>query len=575
MSGRDRTPDDGGQRLRRADADRGESLSERLVGRYREWHQHTFLHRLKLRGAFPLRLLSAPPDLWPGSAERGRDLLAGRFAHLGHQVDILTADLQHLTAPEPWLDWFHSFVWLRDLSAVDRKASQTLAEGVIQRWIDAFDKVHRVAWRPDLTGERLRLWIGHAPMVLSSGNQVYRSAVLNAIARGSRHLAHTVTRVKPGLARLQAASGLLVSGLLLPGGSDRAQRGTAALVQELERFVLPDGGVASRSPADMLDLLRLLLSVRQVFADRGAEEPQALGQALDRLGPGVLAMRMGDGRLACFNGGGFGDTAMVEATLAHVGARTRPLRNGAHCGFQRLDHGRTIVVMDAGPPPSGRIQHLAHAGALSFEFSDGAERVVVNCGGGLSASTMRSPTLATMLRTTAAHSTLIIGDTNSTQLRSDGNLGKGIDEVTVLRDDGEEGTVVDAAHDGYALRHGFIHRRRLFLSRDGMDLRGEDSLAPASGKRARKTLDTPFDIRFHLAHGIEATFTHDGQGAVIRLPGGTAWMFKVKGASLSLTDSLWIGPDGLPHKVRQLVASGVAPAAGGAVKWSFKRSGKH
>jgi uncharacterized heparinase superfamily protein len=320
----------------------------------------------------------------------------------------------------------------------------------------------------------------------------------------------------------------------------------------------------------MLALLRLLLSVRQAYAERRLEAPPAFAAATDRLGPAILAMRMGDGLLAQFNGGDGAQPGDIDRILEISQLKTKPMRNGAHGGYQRLDHGKTVVVCDVGPPPSGRIQHFAHAGALSFEFSNGPTRIVVNCGGGLTMATQKSPALRQALRATAAHSTLIIADTNSTQLRGDGNLGKGINEVTVRRDEGEDGTTIDAAHDGYVARFGFIHRRRLRLSRDGLELYGEDSLAPARSKMNEQ----PYDIRFHLAPGAEPMFTQDGQGAILRLAQGAAWMFRVEGASLTFGDSLWLGPDERAHPTRQLIASGTVPADGGVIKWSFKRSGK-
>src|SRR3546814_5645333 len=57
------------------------------------------------------------------------------------------------------------------------------------------------------------------------------------------------------------------------------------------------------------------------------------------------------------------------------------------------------------------------------------------------------------------HSTLVIEDVNSTSIRNDGMLGKGVAEVLVHRQENEAGTWVDAGHDGYARRFGIEHRR--------------------------------------------------------------------------------------------------------------------
>ena len=251
----------------------------------------------------------------------------------------------------------------------------------------------------------------------------------------------------------------------------------------------------------------------------------------------------------------------------------RATRNGASSGVQRCQAGKTVLVFDAGPPPAARVSTCAHAGTLSFEMSDGAQRLVVNCGGARGARRPLPGELAELLRTTAAHSTLVLADTNSTRIRDDGPLGKGIEEVVAHREENEEGAWVDAAHDGYVRRYGFEHQRRLYLASDGGDLRGADVLAPPKGKgKSRKGAGLHFDIRFHLGFGVEATPTADGQGALLKLPGGAVWAFKARGGALSLDSSLWVDGEGSPHATQVLVIGGDATAQGATVGWSFKRA---
>ena len=64
---------------------------------------------------------------------------------------------------------------------------------------------------------------------------------------------------------------------------------------------------------------------------------------------------------------------------------------------------------------------------------------------------MRLPrATAQALRSTAAHSTLTLADSNSTALHPDGTLGRGVGEVELSRQESEAGSRIDATHDGYA-----------------------------------------------------------------------------------------------------------------------------
>src|SRR6185503_14447618 len=104
------------------------------------------------------------------------------------------------------------------------------------------------------------------------------------------------------------------------------------------------------------------------------------------------------------------------------------------------------------------------------------------------------PDLVHALRTTAAHSTLTLGDRNSTAIHDDGSLGKGVSEVELVRND-TAGTRIEASHDGYVKRYGLLHERRLNLTSDGRLLNGEDRLIAAGRKRRGDAV--PFAVRFH------------------------------------------------------------------------------
>ena len=198
-------------------------------------------------------------------------------------------------------------------------------------------------------------------------------------------------------------------------------------------------------------------------------------------------------------------------------------------------------------------------------------RIVVNCGGaGLTGATIPDA-LARGLRTTAAHSTLVLDDSNSTAILPDGTLGKGVTEVEIDRRENDQGSRLEMSHDGYARRHGLIHRRTLILPPSGRELRGEDVLIPAP--RGKRRGDAAFALRFHLAAGISASLTADGQGALLRIAGGPLWQFRSSDGALTIEESLWVDGDGRPHPIEQLVVSGASPAGGASIGWIFKHIG--
>lgn len=570
----------------RGGEDRGPSMVERIGERLERLRLASPIHRMKLKGKFPLKLLAVPEDPVPGDANRGQRLKAGRLWLGGHGVAIAGGRLDDPDAPARWRAWVHGWSWLRDAAAdppareVEARQIETLA----RRWLERFPDYDAEAWAPELTGRRVRLAIAHAPLLIPRHDHVHRSAVLNAIARWTRHLDRVARRLPEGMARVEALFGLVAGTLMVPGQDDRRARAEALLADTLERLVGADGAVPCRAPLELAALGDELLLMTRFYEARGLKPDPAVVATLDRLRRLLGLLLMGDGTIAPWHGG-----TPAPAQLERLGVVPAP-GPGSGAGFQRMAAGRTVLVLDAAPPPLARAALAPSASTLAFTLSDGPHPLVIACGGVLAAGPAGPEPrdlpaeLATGLRSTAAHSTLVLADTNSTRLRLDGpRRAGGVEEVHVDVHAGREGQWVEARHDGYRRRFGFDHLRRLWLSADGRDLRAEDVLLPAAhGLRRLKPATVPLRLRFHLAPGLTTQLTGDGQGALLRLPvrgrEAAAWSFRAAlpaGARLALEPSLALAADGSQRACQQLVV--LAEAREGqalTLAWALRRQAR-
>ncbi len=562
-----------GKRLVRVRSDVGLSLSERLTAQFYRLTWRTPLHALRLRGRYPLKLLAVPVDPVVGNGARGAAIMAGALVWNGERVATDAIIFTEANLSSSFTNYIHQFAWLRDLAAAAPRAEAApIAEALTRKWLASHgEKVSEPAWRPDLWGWRILYWAAHAPLILSSTDLVYRSAVLNGLARGARHLDRTADSAPVGLPRLAAWAGVVAAGLLISGGNPRRSFGEAGLAKAVATAFTTDGGMICRTPRNQFDAVMLLSMLREVYAARRIECPVSITAMLTRAVPALLGVTLGDGGLSSWQGSPPLPSDQVEAVIAASAIRTRPLRQARDWGYQRLSAGHTVVVVDAAPPPISRVSGGGCASTLAFELSDGAHRLIVNCGGGNAGGSGVSAGLVEGLRTTAAHSTLILADSNSTAILGNATLGKGVTEVELDRQETDAGSRVEISHDGYVKRFGLVHQRVLTLASDGRELRGEDILLPGNG--GRKPALSTFAARFHLAPGVEATPTADAMGALLRIDGGALWQFRVRGAKLSIDDSIWIDGAGRPNPTQQLVASGEAPAGGASISWTLKRAG--
>ena len=519
----------------------------------------------------PLRLTAVPRDHVLGNRARGDALLAGRFDLGDESVSLADLDFAALGTDGPLAESLQGFSWLRDLAAAaGRERGAKLAEALAGRWLIAHGTRVDPAWAPELWGERILFWTAYAPYILSSRDSGYRSALLNTLARGARHLDVTADKAPPGLPRITAWAGVVAAALLIQGGLPRVARSEAGLMRALAAAQFEDGGLMSRNPHEQLLLVDRLGLLRAAYFAAKQSLPDALESAAAAALAALHGVTMGDGGLSSWQGGNPGDPSRIAALIEGCGLRARPLRQARGWGYHRLSALGTILVMDAAPPPPPKMAVSGSASTLAFELSDGAQRLVVNCGGPDELPHRLPEELVQALRTTAAHSTLTLADTNSTNILQDGSLGRGVTDVVIDRQEDNDSSRVQASHDGYVRGFGLVHQRTIVLGNDGKEVRGNDQLLPKGRKKIRESV--PFAIRFHLAPGIEATATADGMGAILRPPGAPPWNFRCRGAMLSIEESLHVSGAGEVRPTLQLAVVGEVSALGGQVAWQFRRS---
>ena len=530
----------------------------------------SFFSRLR-QSKQPLKLVAVPRDHVAGDRQRGEALLAGRFVAGSVTVPLADLDFAGAGASGVLNEQLQGFSWLRDLgAAASREKGAQLAEAIVGRWLLAHGTRVDDAWAPHLWGERILFWTAYAPYILSSADSGYRSALLNTLARGARHLDSGADRSPAGLRRVTAWCGVVAAGLLVQGGVPRVARGEAGLARALTGAQFDDGGLISRSPVEQVRLVDRLCLLRACYAAAKQTIPDGIEAAAAAALAALHGITMGDGAMSSWQGCNPGEASRLTALVEGCGLRARPLRQARGWGYQRLSALGTIVVLDAAPPPPQKMTESGSASTLAFEFSDGPQRIVVNCGGPAALPTDLPDELVQGLVTTAAHSTLVLADTNSTNILADGSLGKGVEDVTIDRSEDNDASRLEATHDGYVRAFGMVHKRSLMLGNDGKELRGADQLIARGRKKIRET--APYAVRFHLAPAIEVTTTADGMGAILRSRGVPPWNFRCRGGSLNVEESLWIDGRGRPQRTTQLVIVGEVSGLGGEIGWQFRRS---
>ena len=505
----------------------------------------------------PFRLRVIPPDPWPGDTQRGRDMVAGIFRFAGKTIEKEHLSWEPENAHSEWISELHGFEWLRDLRSVGGEKARRMAREMVSFWLSRYPKFDEITWRADIIGARLTSWISFHDFFCASADDAFRKNYFSSLISQARYLSHALPGNLTGLPLMRALRGLAYTGLALEGGEARLERAFKVILQQIGEQILPDGAHISRSPQATFEFLQCLVDLRAALIFAKEEMPEELQHAIDRMTPAIKFFRHGDGGLAQFNGGQGGNAHLCETTLMHSGARGRAMKSMPHTGYERIIQGRSSVIMDTGLPLVSAYSDRAHAGLLSFEYSFGRDRVIVNCGTSAVKGKWRE-----LLRSTAAHSTMTVDNRNSCQFDREGLLSSR-PATRARRHEGENTALIEAGHTGYVPRFGLTYRRCLRLQEQGEVLYGEEQLTGRSG--------VPFAARFHLHPSIQAALIRDGEEVLLRARSGMGWRFKVSGANIIIEESIYAGEGERPRPSLQIVLTGQTESPATTVVWEMRR----
>lgn len=514
----------------------------------------------------PERLRIAPPDIRTADPTVADEIREGYFSFDGKTLHCRGGSPFTLSPPSAaWRRSLAGFSWLRHLRAADPALARSLvADFLSMRRPPADDP----AAEPAVVARRLLSFFAQSPVLLEGAEPEFYDAFMLSLAQGARRLWQALATGEAEAAeRLLCAVALVEFAVCADSGRKIAPQAAQMLAVELDRQVLSDGGHVSRNPRVAVDLLLDLLPLRQVLAARGLQTPPSILRASDRMMPMLRMLQHGDGSLALFNGMGATELDRVANVLASEDTRGAPPLKAPYAGYQRLSARDALVLVDAGAPPPPEFSRAAHAGCLSFEYSLGVDRVVVNCG----APSAQQEEMRAFARSTAAHSTLVLGDRSSVRIapgrgpqpgRIDGSVS-----VEIQRREALQGATLSLSHDGYSAAFGLLHDRELTLSADGASLSGRDRLIAAPGPvAAPEALD--FALRFHLHPRVRAAVVDEL--VEIELASGEALIFEAEGGLPAVEESIFFAASGGARKCLQIVLRGKA-AAGTELRWSFQR----
>ncbi|MFN5174919.1 MAG: heparinase II/III family protein [Holosporaceae bacterium] len=513
-------------------------------------------------------LYHQPSDPWSGRSDLGNRLIAvisesdtASFFALGGRVSG-DAELAGLIG-----DWSpHSFVWLRHLHALGGDPARAYVRMLLQSWLNnrPYLSKAQLAEIDDLAikGQRVSQWLSHFSFYGASSDSHFQQMVCRALLKEVRQLKRRWLQGTTVEARMTALKGVIFGILALEEDDSDLNFYLKAMEDQLFHSVFQDAPRGRTNASGYVSMLRDLLEIRSLLCAVGHSVPMIIQQSIERLATIVRMFLMPDGKLALVNGSVEESASELEQLLQLATGRAYGLTQQQFRGYYRMAAGRTTLLVDAAPRIS---QDGGHAGLLSFEMAVGRERLLVNCG------TYCGPDAAWYrgLRATAAHSTVGLPASDAYDFAPSPRRVASIPlQPSVEKSEQNNHQLLEMAHDGYLVSHGVRIQRRLYLARDGDDVRGEDIVSgPAN---------TMVEIRFHLHPQVDAGLSQKGDQVILKLPSGGMWKFRADlsggRGELELTESIY-APQRLVIKRTQQILLRLPIDEDGKVRvqWGIRR----
>ena len=426
--------------------------------------------------------------------------------------------------------WNWNMHYFDDLSAENSLVRYAQIEHLINDWIAENPTPHSLmAWDPYTISLRTVNWIKWG----FRGAKI-KDEWLRSLFTQLRFLRKRIEYDLYGNHLIANAKALCFAGCYFEGEEAKAWLRTSLSILdcELPEQILGDGGHFELSPMyhkiileDILDLINLASAYPEQIS---LEFTRMLKVRARKMLLWMEAMEHPDKEISFFNDAAMGVASNSDSLKNYAnrsGIDTSELKISSQVympdsGYFRWEKYGATLIGDVGRIGPDYIPGHGHADALSFEFSIGKQRVLVNSGTSLYEETKER----LRQRGTSAHNTVEVDGENSSEVWKSFRVARRANPFGFqIKKQSEEWIQISCSHDGYRRLTGRnTHCRFWRLERGRLVVRDE--------------IQGPFMsavARFYLHPNIKIT------GNSLLLPNGITVQFTIEGGQFQFIEATW------------------------------------
>lgn len=453
----------------------------------------------------------------------------GEFVFLNKRVKLELKNTWE--APEESLLWNYNLHYFDGL--LSKRTSNDLKLQLINNWIEVNHPMEGIGWEPYPSSLRIVNWVKYLWQ-----NEIHNNKISESLCYQSRLLYKNIEYHLLGNHLLENAKALIFAGCYFSGPeSDKwLKKGISILEAEMSEQILDDGGhfeLSTMYQCIMIELFLdiLLLSDDSNFQSHFISVKNELERSLKKMASWLSGMVHPDLEISYFNDASIGISQSPEELFSKLNQNGISWVNNTELdfiyhkesGYLRVKKGDATVFFDIAEIGASYLAGHGHADALSIEVSLGNERVFCNLG----TSQYGTDERRDFERSTAAHSTLELAKTSSSEVWGGFRVGRRATCNNLNIENDNNNIVISAEHNGYFhLKDSPVHKRSLLFSENYLDIKDQLS---TSGLGAI--------VRFHINPECSVSKEPDLNSGVILTKAGNSIRWSAKAEKVFIEEN--------------------------------------
>ncbi|PPR37944.1 MAG: hypothetical protein CFH26_00406 [Alphaproteobacteria bacterium MarineAlpha6_Bin4] len=481
------------------------------------------------------------PNLWNGDVEK---------------IKIFLKDKSHNNSnlKNPFFFYYHSFDFLNDLKEINNEKLRIYGREKTSVWIKKNNSWKSRLWDDFILASRVCNWIQNYNLFFSTSDEEFKKKLFNSILKQAEHLVKNFSNQKRNSDLIRIIKALIYISIFISNKNYYYQIAIFNLKSELTNQILKDGCHFQRNPGIHIQVLKDLLDIRTVLNSAKKNVFFDLQNAIKNMSIAYRFFLHKDNSLANFNGANNIDEKEIKNIISEIPKPIKSPRELHEGGFQRVDVKDTILIADCGIPKNYDATYKAHSCSTAFELSYKKKKIIINSLPSLNEN---------MNKATAAHSTLTLNNTNSYKILKNNHLSRVPDNLKVKRVERYGANIIEIENYGYKNQYDAIHKRLIYIDKEGLDIRGEDNIYCP--------MEIDFDIRFFLDMGLKTLVTNSGKNILLRLANNSGWKFSSSLDSLDIISNRNLNINKQPITNEHILLNGKTKELITVIKWAFKK----